>query len=100
MSIVEKSQLHSLTLPSYTHHMKVRSSSRMAFLVLALLVALVKANAEGGCWHGVTHYNRGVDLQIKGDFEGAIMEYRTSISQCPSFWRPVYNLGTVLQAQG
>src|SRR5579864_5510388 len=80
--------------------MKLRSGLRIAFSVVALLVAVVSANAGAGCWQGVTHYNRGLDLQIKGDLEGAITEYRTSISQCPSFWRPVYNLGTVLQAQG
>lgn len=80
--------------------MKLRSGLRIAFFVVALLVAVVSANAGAGCWQAVTHYNRGLDLQVKGDLDGAITEYRTSIDQCPSFWRPAYNLGTVLQAKG
>jgi len=80
--------------------MKLCSGLRIAFSVVAMLVAVVSANAGAGCWQGVSHYNRGLDLQIKGDLDGAITEYRTSMGQCPTFWRPVYNLGTVLQAKG
>jgi hypothetical protein len=93
---------------------KRHSGSRIAFLIVALLVIRVGANAKDhhllllanpasgnlSCWHAVTHYNRGLDLQIKGDLEGAITEYRISISQCSSFRRPAYNLGTALQAKG
>jgi tetratricopeptide (TPR) repeat protein len=79
--------------------MKLRSGLRIAFSVVALLAARVGANAAG-CWQGIKHYNQGVDLQDKGDLDGAITEYRTSIGQCPTFWRPVYNLGTVLEAKG
>jgi len=43
-----------------------------------VLIAVVSANAGAGCWQAVSHYNRGFDLQIKGDLDGAITEYRRS----------------------
>jgi tetratricopeptide (TPR) repeat protein len=90
------------------------SSSRIAFLIAALLVARVGVAAEEhrlllvadpsdgpiDCGRSVAHYNRGVGFQEKGDLEGAIREYRLSISLCSTYWRPAYNLGTVFQTKG
>lgn len=84
----------------YTFQMKFCLGLRIAISVIAVLMSVVSANGEGGCWESVSHYNRGLDLQIKGDLDAAITEYRTSMAQCPTFWRPVYNLGTVLEVKG
>jgi tetratricopeptide (TPR) repeat protein len=93
---------------------KCHSGSRIAFFIVALLVTRVGANAKGhhlllvanpasgnlSCWHAVTHYNRGLDLQIKGDLEGAITEYRTVIKRRKKSPEAHYSLGHALQGKG
>lgn len=93
---------------------KRRSGSRIAFLIVALLVAKVGANAKehpllfladpaDGPFDGVRaakHYNRGVDLQIKGDPEGAIVEYRTAISLRPNYPEAQSAIAEALKARG
>lgn len=49
---------------------------------------------------GVKHYNRGLDLERKGDLDAAIEEYRMSITECSSFWRPSLNLAVALEDKG
>jgi hypothetical protein len=85
--------------------MKFRFSLIATLFSLAMLVTEFSASAEAnplphqdadcsflGSIRGVKHYNLGVDLQAKGDFEGAIAEYRISIRECSTFWRAAYNI--------
>jgi len=46
----------------------------------------------------VTHYNLGITLGAKGDFNGAIAELRTAIDERPNFPRAHYALGRALGA--
>ncbi len=46
------------------------------------------------------HYRRGVELQEKGDLEGAIAEYRTALRLDPNDVLAHANLGLVLHKKG
>jgi tetratricopeptide (TPR) repeat protein len=86
---------------------------RVAFLGMALLTAGFVAVAEehsapvgeGLTWlspqqdDAVTHYNLGITLGAKGDFDGAIAELRMAIDERPNFPRAHYALGRALGAK-